>query len=160
MSEEYLKEAKRKFEDIADVYRRETNEIFRDLVQQLILVGTVFLTVSAFVFNIKNISTALTNGDKIALSIAWILIAISLLFGIIQFIVDYYYFRRWTMAKSSIVGGLYSGEIDEKNIKAEVVNRQKISDESCTAAVWLQISTLGIGIILLVIVMIILLFSL
>lgn len=161
MANNYLHDQQNKFESYTESYRKEANEVFRELVQQMILVGTVTLTVSAFVFNIQNLSSKLSDCYKILLLIAWILIAISLLCGIIQYVIDYFFFRDWTLAKASVVRGIYEKRINEENIGREVSELQRgVPDTSSTIPVWVEISTLVVGLFFLVIVMGHLLFAL
>lgn len=161
MSDDYLGKQQRKFEDFTEGYRKETNEIFRELVEQLILVGTVLLSVSAFIFNIQDISTKLYGYDKIILLLAWIFIIISLIMGISQLFIDHYFMARWTRAKSNVVEGIARKTITEANIQEKVLEEQsKLPKESCTVPVWIQAITITIGIILLAVVMGTLLFAL
>lgn len=160
MANNYLHDQQNKFESYTESYRKEANEVFRELVQQMILVGTVTLTVSAFVFNIQDLSSKLSDNYKILLLISWILIAASLLCGIIQYVVDYAFFRDWTIAKSNVVKGIYEKRINEENIDHEVSELQRdVPDTSSTLPVRLEILTLMFGVLSLVIVMGHLLFS-
>lgn len=145
----YLKDQQRKFEDYAESYRRETNEVFRELVRQLIFTATVFLSISAFVFYIKDLIIKLNNIDKHLLMFSWILIGLSIVFGIIQFFIDYYFFRRWARAKFSVVESICSGEANERNLPQIAIKNQKdIPGDSSTYFVWLQVISLIIGITL------------
>ncbi len=157
---DYLERQQRKFEEYAEIYRRETNEVFRELVRQLILVATVFVSISVFIFNVKKLSCYLTILDKQILSTSWILLGCSLVFGIVQIFVDYFFLAKWTKAKSGIATEIYKGKANEKNIGSIVIDKQKgISSESTTIFVWLQSIFLTIGMTLLIYVIIKLLFS-
>jgi len=156
---DYLKEQQRKFEDYAERYRQETNEVFRELGRQLILVATVFLSISAFVFNAPDLILKFSCGSRIILILSWILLGLSIIFGIIQFFVDYNYFRKWTQAKFEVVEKIISGTATENNLNKVAEEVQKdIPNESSTIFVWLQVFSLVISIILLIITMISLLF--
>lgn len=157
---DYLERQQRKFEEYSETYRRETNEVFRELVKQLILVATVFISISVFIFNVKDLSCYLTILDKHILSTSWILLGSSLIFGIVQFFIDYYYLARCTKAKSGIVTKIYNGEANEKNLGSIVIKEQKdIPSESTTVFVWLQSIFLTIGMTLLIYIIVKLLFS-
>lgn len=150
----YLRDQQRKFEDYAESYRKETNEVFRELVRQLILVATVFLSFSAFIFYSKDLIVKFTISDKHFLIFSWFLIGVSIIFGIIQFIIDYYYFKRWTNAKLVIIDAICNREADVENLSKISNKAQKdIPSESSTVFVWLQIVSLIIGVISLVVIM-------
>lgn len=152
---EYLERQQRKFEDYAETYRRETNEIFRELVKQLILVATVFLSISSFVFTKADIFLKSTTFDKHLLTFTWILLGASLVFGIIQFFIDYFYFREWTESKFSVVESIVAGETTEENLHKIVLKNQKgIPSESSTIFVYLQSASLVSAVLLLIILMI------
>ncbi|MDR3581957.1 MAG: hypothetical protein P4L67_01645 [Candidatus Pacebacteria bacterium] len=154
MTDDYLRDQQNKFENSAASYRQEANEVFRELVQQLILVGTVILTVSVFIFNVPALSMELVHRDKVLLFTAWIFIASSLLCGIVQYVLDYYFFRTWTNAQDRIVDGICNTGIDEINIGTKVEDIQKnIPSASSPIPVFLQIFTLACGIVFLLVVM-------
>jgi hypothetical protein len=150
----YLSEQQKKFEEFAENYRKETNEVFRELVRQLILVATVFLSISAFVFYIKDLIIKFSIFDKHCLMISWTLIGLSIIFGIIQIIIDYYFFRRWSNAKFYVADRLYIEHPKDEDIDKIAYDEQKgIPNSSTTLFVWLQVFFLIIGIILLVFIM-------
>jgi len=157
---DYLKEQQRKFEDYAEKYRKETNEVFRELVRQLILVATAFLSISPFVFKIEGLTAKFGCVSKLILTSSWILLGCSIIFGIIQIFIDYNYFRKWTKAKFTIVEKIVSGEANnEDNLNKIAKEAQRdIPSESSTIFVWLQVLSLSISITLLIIIMIVLLF--
>jgi hypothetical protein len=160
MSNDYLRSQQGKFEGYAESYRKEANEVFRELVQQLILVGTVLLSVSVFIFNIQDLSSRLSRFYGLILLFSWIFIAASLVFGITQYIVDYLFFYKWVNAKSKIVEDIYNGDIDENNIGERVEDAQRgIANTSPVWPVLLQMFTFCTGLVLLAIVMGHLLFS-
>ncbi|MEO0076005.1 MAG: hypothetical protein ABIK31_07920 [candidate division WOR-3 bacterium] len=160
---QYLREQQRKFEDYAEGYRKETNEVFRELVRQLILVATVFLSFSAFIFYSKDLISKFSISDKHLLIISWIFIGVSIIFGIVQFFIDYYYFKQWTRAKLKIVDAICKSATNNENIPEIINNLPKIAEDaqkdiptesSSEVFVWLQTISLIIGVILLVITMI------
>ncbi len=161
-TEIYLKEHQKKFEEYSREASKEANEVFRELVRQLILVATVFLSISAFVFNFQNVTKIFNIYNKHLLICSWILAGFSIIFGVVQFFVDYYFFAKWSKINSDIVEDISEGKLEnEKSLVDEVTERtQKEPDKSCTVFVWLQVFSLGISIILLVIFMIGALFSL
>ena len=151
---DYLKEQQRKFEDYAEKHRTETNEVFRELVRQLILVATVFLSVSAFVFYVKDLIVKFSIFDKHCLMSSWILIGLSIIFGIIQIIIDYYFFQRWTNVKFKVVDRIYLEHPKDEDVDKIAYSEQKdIPNSSTTLFIWFQIFSLVAGIILLIVIM-------
>src|SRR5437762_4281044 len=156
---DYLINQQRKFEDSAENYRKEGNEVFRELVRQLILVATVFLSISAFTLNSEKIVMKLYVFEKYSLVFAWITFGLSIVSGIGQFFVDYKYFGKWITAKSSIVENLYHGKISEKDLPKLIQEKQKdIPSESSTCFVYLQSFFLVFGVISLIFTMVKILF--
>jgi hypothetical protein len=146
---DYLKEQQRKFEDYVESYRKETNSVFRELAKQLILVATVFLSISALVLANKDLFNKINLYEKHIISFIWILLASSLIFGIIQLVVDYFFLKKWTRAKFEVVKGIVFKEINETNIGEKSIEKQNnISSESSTIFIWLQIITLSLAVIL------------
>lgn len=156
MGSKYIIKQQNKYEQRADEYRREANEIFRDLARQLILVATVFLTISSFA--LRN-SVAMAPGVKSFLVLAWILLFFSLLFGILQYFFDYYYFKKFIYVHQGIVKDLSDKKITEENIHYETRTRfNSVSESSNEAFLYLQAITLLIAVALLVLAMINMLF--
>jgi len=151
----YLNEQQRKFEDYSEDYRKEANEVFRELNRQLILFATAVLSISLFVFRDVSFFEKISNLDRHLLAMIWILLGVSILAGIIQFFIDYFFFKKWTKAKFSIVEGIATGEIDEGNIRSKVLEKQQnISPESSTIAIWVESIFLVVALILIILLMI------
>ncbi len=151
---DYLKEQQNKFENYAEIYRREANEVFRELTQQLILVATVFISVLAIIWGNENFITKIHTFGKYILMGVFIFLSASLIFGIIQFFSDHRYFKEWSRVKFSIVEEIVAGKINENNILGKTAEKQKnIPNESNTVFVRLQVVFLFLAIFLLVIFM-------
>jgi hypothetical protein len=151
----------RKFSDDSNDYIKEANEVWRELGRQLILVGSVLISISAFAVNANDLSKNLNICDKYLLIFSWILIGLSMIFGIIQFITDYCYFRKWADVKYKIAEDIHKDpsittrrpngttKLDELTYE-----RQKdIGAESSTIYTWIQLSFIILGVILLVVIM-------
>jgi len=153
---EYVYEMQKKYESFSDSTNKEANEVFRELVRQLILVATVFLSISIFAFNFKELNNIFNITNKYLLKSSWICLGISIIFGIIQFIIDYIFFAKWSKISANIVNKLSTEEFeDEYNCYEEIKKELKSNaTKSSTTFVFLQISFLSIGMILLIIFMI------
>lgn len=143
----YLTEQQRKFEEASETYRRETNEVFRELSRQLILVAAVVITLSSPIFGSKDTLADIGGTEKFILAGAWAFLTLSLLMGIIQFIIDYFYFRKWTEVKFAVAESIAEGEIStRKEIWDYAIAKQKnIPSESPTWPIWLQVVFLFVG---------------
>ena len=151
----YLNEQQRKFEDYSEKYRKETNIIFRELNRQLILFATAVLSISLFIFGDNFFFEKISNLDKHLLAIIWILLGVSILSGIIQFFIDYFFFKKWTKAKFSIVEDIATGNINKSNILSKVLEKQKgIPSESSTIAIWVESISLVVALVLIISLMI------
>jgi len=156
---DYLIKQQRKFEDYSENYRMEANKVFRELNQQLILFATAILSISLFVFRNDSFLKKITNFDKHLLSMIWIFLGVSILSGIIQFFIDYFFFKKWANAKFSIAEGIAIGEINESNLHSKALEKQRnIPFESSTIAIWVESISLAIALILIILLMIKLIF--
>ena len=70
------------------------NETFRELNVQLIFIAAVIISFSLLIFLNSNITNQLNDCEKYLLISIWILLGLSVLFGIIQFFVDYSFFKK------------------------------------------------------------------
>ena len=70
------------------------NETFRELNVQLIFIAAVIISFSLLIFLNGNITNQLNGCEKYLLISIWILLGLSILFGIIQFFVDYIFFKK------------------------------------------------------------------
>jgi len=154
----YLIEQQRKFENYSENYRMEANKIFRELNRQLILFATAVLSISLFVFRGDSFLKK-TSLDRHLLSTIWILLGVSILSGIIQFFIDYFFFKKWAKAKFSVAEGVATGEINETNLHSKALEKQRNTPfESSTIAIWVESIFLAIALILIILLMIKLIF--
>jgi hypothetical protein len=158
----YVDEEQKKYEAFMNSMNKESNEVFRELVRQLILVATVFLSISIFALNFKELNSIFDTTNKHLLMYSWVFIGASIIFGITQFIIDYYFFAKWSDISANIVNKLSTEEFKDEDSCYNEISKELKSNatKSNTVFVFLQISFLSIGIILLIIFMIRALFSL
>lgn len=147
-NDNFLTKQQRKFEEATKSDIKESNEVFRELSRQLILVSTVFITLSSPVLLRGEILRSISIGNKWFLLGTWISLSVSILAGMFQFIIDYKFFSRWAYAKYTIVKSIATEEV--KNIdelQAKATKQQKdITLESKTWPLWVQVSTVCVGI--------------
>jgi hypothetical protein len=70
------------------------NETFRELNVQLIFIAAAIISFSLLIFLNGDITNQLNGCEKYLLISIWILLGLSVLFGIIQFFVDYKFFKK------------------------------------------------------------------
>jgi hypothetical protein len=147
MDDDYLLQQQKKFEAAADSYRKEANAVFQELSKQLILVATVIITFSSPIFTSETFLKALSHRSKLVLIGAWLALALSLVFGILQFFVDSKYFEKWVVANFKIAKSIYLNEIKtSKELGKHVVSAQEgIPDKSETYPLYCQIFLLVMG---------------
>lgn len=153
---DYIQTQQRKFEDYAENYRRDTNEASQRLAHHLVLVATVFLSISPFVLSTDSLLDKMSLVDRYLLSKAWVALTLSLAFGVVQSWIDIKFFQSWMKAKFSVVSSIYSNaskwakEPDPSKIAKELSEIAKkeqkdIPDKSFDLFFWLQVLFLAIG---------------
>lgn len=70
------------------------NSILEELLKQLILVATVFLSITVILVTSSELMQKLALGYKYLLVTSWILLVISIIASIAQFLVDYFFFKK------------------------------------------------------------------
>lgn len=156
---DYLREEQKKYERLAEDYRREGNEVMNELARQLILVATVFLTISPLILR-SNI--VLSTWQKYFLSSFWILLIGSIGFGIKQYFTDYRFFGEWSESYYDIHDEInhITDDRKAKECLTKIVNaRQKNLSKESSDFVWYQIITMAFGIILFLSILIVQLFK-
>jgi hypothetical protein len=104
--------------EAATRYTREANEVFRELSRHLILIATFVIAVSPAIFSIgKTISDA-SCYEKNILVLSLFLLFLSIVFGIIQFIVDYMFFRKSTKIEEEIMECIRNESKNLEDIKS------------------------------------------
>ncbi len=147
MIKKYLDKQQFLYQKAGERYSKETNFVFHELSRQMILVATVFLSISAFIFNVDDLAIILESYDKYVLIAGWIFFAVSIIAGISQFFTDYFYFREMARINLDIRDDIYNGDINENNIEERISQKQKeVKRESSTICVYVQITFLLSGI--------------
>ncbi len=91
---EYLEKVK-KFHIVAiQSSQQEGNKTFGELNIQLIFIAAAIISFSLLIFLNEDIANQLNDCEKYLLMSIWILLGLSVLFGIIQFYVTYNFFKK------------------------------------------------------------------
>ncbi len=147
MIKKYLDKQQFLYQKAGEKYSKETNLVFHELSRQMILVATVFLSISAFIFNVDDLATILESCDKYVLIVGWIFFTVSIIAGISQFFIDYFYFRKMAKINLDIRDDIWNEDINENNIEEKISQKQKeVKRESSTICIYVQIMLLLFGI--------------
>lgn len=152
---DYIEEVKNVVKDAEQNYQKEANVVFRELNKYLILIATSIFSFSLFIFQNEELIIKLKYLDRIFLIIFWVVLGTSIISGGIQFIIEYFFFKKWKETHSKILGKLSKinnkEKIDDFNIYSLVIQRQEnIATESNYHCVYIQFFTLGIAFIILI----------
>jgi len=143
----YFKEEQKKLEEIANIYRGEAEKPLTGLSKNLILVATIFIALSSSVIG----STVILNTNeyiKIIFILSLAILIFSIFFGLVQFIVEVKFYRKWVSAISKIVKeialGTFKSIEDYKQAVDDKIN--KLPTRSSTWPLILQGVFLFLGI--------------
>jgi hypothetical protein len=131
---EYFRNEQKKLEDLANIYRGEAEKPLSGLSKNLILVATIFIALSSSVIG----STVILNINldiKIFFLLSLGMLIFSIFFGLIQFIIEVRFYRKWVLALSDVVKDIANNDINsmenyEKVIK-EKLNKLPTSSSVC-----------------------------
>jgi len=91
---EYLEKMKKIHGEALQSSQQGANDTFRELNVQLIFIAAAIISFSLLIFLNEDITNQLNSCEKYLLISIWILLGLSVLFGIIQFFVDYNFFKK------------------------------------------------------------------
>lgn len=152
---DYIKEVKKVIEDAEKNYQKEANLVFRELNKFLIIIATSIFSFSLFIFQNEELIIKLKYLNKIFLIIFWGILAVSIISGGIQFIIEYLFFKKWKETHSKILSKLSKINNEEKIDDLVVCNmiiqqQENIPMESNRYCIYIQFFTLGIAFIILI----------
>jgi len=152
---DYIKEVKKVIEDAEKNYQKEANLVFRELNKFLIIIATSIFSFSLFIFQNEELIIKLKYLNKIFLIVFWGILGASIIFGGIQFIIEYLFFKKWKETHSKILGKLSKINNEEKIDDLVVCNmiiqqQESIPTESNRYCIYIQFITLGIAFIILI----------
>lgn len=173
MSNRYLEKQQKEAEKYSFEIQKEANEAVKELNKHLILFATAILSFSLFIFQNEKIIKNIIIIDKYILIIIWILLGLSIPFGIAQFYTDYNFFKKWNKTYKSIIQDITSERINEKirntideTMKDETISQEYIiqkimkkyesvvKEESSTICIKSQVTCVSISLCLLLYIMI------
>jgi len=119
----YLEKVKKIHIEALKVSQQEANETFRGLNIQLIFIAAAVLSFSLLIFLNKDITgqVNLMNFGKmnLILILTWILLGLSILFGIIQFFITYNFFKEHSGLQAFLVNK-FQDDNEVEQIKKEL----------------------------------------
>lgn len=120
---DYFNSEQIRLENISAEHRKDANRIVSDLSKHLILTSTVFIALSSSILSITNISKNLPVLDKFFLIIGLSLLVISIFMGLLQYLLDYLFFKKQADTMESIIKLIVNNGVDnEENYKEKVNN--------------------------------------
>jgi len=144
---EYLKNEQKKLESLASTYREEAEKPLAGLSKNLILVATIFIALSSSVIGSTEVLKT-NNCIKAIFLLSLGILILSILFGLIQFIVEVRFYRKWVTAIMGVVKEITAGTIKSiDDYKQAVENKiNKLSTSSCICPLILQGIFLFLGV--------------
>ena len=144
---EYFKDEQKKLENLASIYREEAEKPLAGLSENLILVATIFIALSSSVIGSTEVLKA-SDHIKIIFLLSLGILILSILFGLIQFIVEVRFYRKWVTAIIGVVKEMAAGAFksidDYKQAVEDKIN--KLSTSSCICPLVLQGIFLFLGV--------------
>lgn len=144
---EYFKDEQKKLENLASIYREEAEKPLAGLSKNLILVATIFIALSSSVIGSTEVLKA-SDHIKIIFLLSLGILILSILFGLIQFIVEVRFYRKWVTAIIGVVKEMAAGAFksidDYKQAVEDKIN--KLSTSSCICPLVLQGIFLFLGV--------------
>lgn len=131
---EYFKNEQKKLEELANIYRGEAEKPFTGLSKNLILVATIFIALSSSVIGSTIILDTNVKIKSIFLLSLGLLI-LSIFFGLIQFIIEIIFYRKWVLAISNLIKEIASETFksieDYKQAAVDKLNKLANSSSAC-----------------------------
>lgn len=119
-----------------------------DLCKNLILIDTVALTATGIIISSKDTLGNLNTASLIMLMVTSILIVLSIIFGVLNYLAMITFHRRWSEVNNRIAERLGAAPHTPNQITAILVEEQKnMTAKSSPHFLYLQIGTLGIALL-------------
>ena len=125
---EYLEKKGKLHQEAVQSSQQGANNTFRELNVQLIFIAAVIISFSLLIFLNKDITNQLNDCEKYLLISIWILLGLSVLFGIMQFFVDYNFFKKHFKFEDFLVKAIQNDNKVEQ-IKKEVEEKMNEKNE-------------------------------
>ena len=142
---EYFKNEQKKLENLANIYREEAEKPLAGLSKNLILAATIFIALSSSAIGSTVILETRARIRVIFLLSLGILI-LSIFFGLIQFIIEVGFYRKWVTAISGVVKDMATFKSIEVYKQAVEERINKLPTSSCTCLLILQGVFLFLGV--------------
>jgi len=107
-TKDYLDNEQLRLEKISEDYRKDANRIISELSKHLILTSSIFIALSSSILGINDIFKNLSVFEKWALIMGMGLMVLSILLGLIQYLVDYFFFKKQIEFKETIINLIFN----------------------------------------------------
>ncbi len=150
---EHLNQEQLRYQSSAELAEGHANETSRLLSTQLNAVAAALIGLSAASISNEALLKQLSRVCANTIFISWGLLGISLLLGITQIIMDYYFFVGWRDRAIDITRKISSREINTPEALETSVHKawSQKGAKSNQIALWLQVAALTSGVILLLV---------
>lgn len=118
---DYFNNEQIRLENISTEYRKDANRVVSELSKHLILTSTVFIALSSSILSITDFSKNLSVLDKWVLILGLSLLVISILMGILQYLLDYLFFKKQVGINENIIKLIVNNGVDNEEIYMEKV---------------------------------------
>lgn len=123
---DYFNNEQIRLENISEGYRKDANKVVSELPKHLILTSTVFIALSSSIFSIIDISKNLSVLDKWFLILGLSLLVISILMGLLQYLLDFIFFKKQVNIKNKLIELIVNNKVDSAEnyeVKVKIISR-------------------------------------
>lgn len=144
-----LESEQKRLENISEAYRKDANKILSELPRHLILTSTIFIALSSSIFGIEKISETLSIINKWLLISSLGFMVISIFIGLMQYIIDYKFFKSQVDLKEKIINAIYKNKFSNFKQYEDFVSleSENIKTESCNIPLIMQSIFILLGVI-------------
>lgn len=107
-TKDYLDNEQLRLEKISEDYRKDANRNMGEFSKHLILTSSIFIALSSSILGINDVFRKLLVPEKWAFVSGMGLMILSILFGLIQYIVDYFFFKRQIESKNTLINLIFN----------------------------------------------------
>ena len=154
-TKDYLDNEQLRLEKISEDYRKDANRSMSGLSKHLILTSTIFIALSSSILGINGILKTLSVFGKWAIIISMGLMVLSILSGLIQYLVDYLFFKKQIEFKETTINLICDNKFKSTDDYLNYSDKEslKLRLESSNIPITLQsiFIVLGVGVFVFVI---------
>ena len=137
---DYLDNEQLRLEKMAEEYRKDANRNISELSKHLILASTIFIALSSSILGINGISKTLSICGKWALIEGLVFMVLSIILGLIQYLVDYLFFKKQLKNKEDTIDLIYNNKFKSTDEYLDYSDKEskKLKSESSNIPIIFQ----------------------